>query len=154
VADFIFNIAKGKIAQYTSQVGTANAALVLLFVKSAGLEADATLKDYDTIQALLAGTTDEADFTNYVRKTITAATVTVDDTNDRVDLSFTSPVTWTSAGGASNNTLGALIIAFDNDTTSGTDANLVPVAKYDVSLTTNGTNVTVTLNAAGFARAA
>lgn len=73
MADKIFNIALGAIKTYTAGVGTGNQAFVLLLCKSSGLEADATIVDHDNISTLLAGTTDECDFTNYARKTITAA---------------------------------------------------------------------------------
>lgn len=155
MADIIFNIALGRYVYYASQAGVGNAALVLILCKSSGLEADATLRDHDTIQALLAGTTDECDFTNYARKVITSSvTITVDDTNNRVDVDAPDQ-TWVSAGGASNNTVGAAILAFDPDTTSGTDANLIPLVKLDATPnpTTDGTNLVGTFNASGFARA-
>lgn len=153
MADFIFNIAKFKVKYYAEQAGVSNAAFVMILCKSTGLEIDATLKDYDNISLLLAGASDECDFTNYARKTITAATITVDDTNDRTDIDIADQ-TWVSAGGAANNTIGAVILAFDNDTTAGNDTNLVPIAKWDCATTTDGTNFTAQVNASGFARAA
>lgn len=153
MSDFVFNKSKGKIRYYAEQVGTSNQAFVMLLCKSAGLEADATLRDYLDIATLLAGTTDECTFTNYARKTITAVTVTQDNANDWVTIT-TANLVWTAAGGASNNSIGAAILAFDNDTTTGTDANLVPVAKWDYSATTDGTDLTLTVNAAGLLRAA
>lgn len=154
VADKIFNQALSRVRYFAEQVGVGNAAFGMLLCKSAGLEADATLVDHDTIQSLLAGTTDECDFTNYARKTITSGVVvTVDDTNNRVDLDAPDQ-TWVSAGGASNNTVAAAILYFDADTSSGTDANLIPVAKYDVTpnITTDGSNLLGQFNTAGFAR--
>jgi hypothetical protein len=147
--DFVFNIAKGKIAQYAS-LPAANDALIAVLLKSAGLETDSTLKDYDTLSALLAGTSDEADATNYVRKTLTGVTVTVDDTNDRVDLDC-ADITWTALGGATNNTVAKLIICYDDDTTSGTDANIVPICAHSFDVTTDGTDLTATVS--NFARA-
>jgi hypothetical protein len=152
MSDFIFNIAKGKIKTY-AELALTNDALVFVLVKSSGLEADSTLKDYDDLSALLAGTTDECDFTNYARKTLTSATITVDDTNDRVDIDVVD-LTWTSAGGATNNTVGALIVCYDNDTTTGTDSAIVPISKHDLTFTTDGTDQTVVINAAGLLRAA
>lgn len=49
MADFIFNVAKGKWAEWHERVNNndpANSALVIMLLKTA--EADATLKDYDT----------------------------------------------------------------------------------------------------------
>lgn len=147
----VFNIALGNLKNYASQVGVGNAAFIMLLLKSTGLEADSALLDYDTISALLAAANDECDFTNYARKTISAATITVDDTNNRVDIDIADQ-TWTSAGGASNNTIGAVVLAFDNDTTGGNDTNLVPVAKWECATTTDGTNFTASVNAAGALR--
>lgn len=151
MGDFAFNIAKGKAAYYAT-LPAANDALIVVLCKSTGLEADATLKDYDTLAALLAGTTDEATFTNYARKTAASVTVTVDDTNDRVDVDA-ADLTWTAAGGASNDTLGKLIVCYDPDTTGGTDADLIPLAAYDFTATTDGSDLQATVNSAGLYRA-
>jgi len=136
MADIEFNIAKGMIAYYGGQAGTGNAALILVPMEASGLETDATLKDYDTLAAILASTNTEQ--TTMGRKTITSVTVTVDDTNDRVDITFADPV-WTSATG---NAVGALVLCYDSDTTAGTDANIVPISKHDFSVTPNGTDIT------------
>lgn len=151
MADFIFNIAKGKVRYYT-ELPAANDALIILLLKSGGLEADATLKDYDDVAALLAGSSDECDFTSYARKTVTASIVaTVDDTNDRVDVDMPDP-TWAPAGGATNNTVAKLVLAYDPDTTGGTDSSLIPLAAYDWAITTDGSDITATVAAAGFYR--
>lgn len=152
MADFVFNIAKGKV-KYYSELAAANDALVYVLVLASGLEADSTLKDYTNLSSLLAGTTDECTFTNYARKTVTSTTITVDNTNDRVDIDIADQ-TWTSAGGATNNSIGALIICYDDDTTSGTDTNLIPLTKHDFTVTTDGTDVTAVIAASGFYRAA
>ena len=157
MADGVFNVSKGKGNEYVARVAgndPANSALVLIILKTA--EADATLEDYDTLSALLAGSNTEADFTNYARKTLTDADLTApspDDTNNRQDADFPDQ-TWASAGGASNNTTAKLIVCYDPDTTSGTDADLIPITHHDFVGTTNGTDVTAEVNAAGFYRAA
>lgn len=151
MADFVFNIAKGK-AGYYSTLPAANDALIVVLVKSAGIEADAALKDYDTLSALLAAANDEADATNYARKTAAGVTSTVDDTNERLDVDFTD-VTWTALGGASNNTLAKLLVCYDPDTTGGTDADLIPLTAHDFSITTDGSDVTAVVAAAGYYRA-
>jgi len=151
MSDFVFNIAKGKLAYYAGLPAT-NDALIIVLVKSSGLETDSTLKDYDDLASLLAGTTDECDFTNYARKTVTSVTVTVDDTNDRVDMDMADP-TWSAAGGGTNNSTGKLLICYDPDTTTGTDSSVIPVAAYDFTVTTDGSDVTAQVATAGFARA-
>lgn len=150
MADGVFNIAKGKVKHY-AELGAASDALVVVLLKAA--EADTTLADYDDLGALLAavGNT-EADFTNYARKSLTAATVTVDDVNDRLDIDIADQ-TWTTAGGAANNTLVKLVVCYDGDTAAGTDANIIPLTHHDFSVTTDGSDLTAQFAAAGFFRA-
>lgn len=152
MANQVMNISKGRFVYY-STLPAANDALIVVLLKSAGLEADDTLNNYDDLAALLAAANDEADFTNYARKSVTTVTVTVDDTNNRADVDFADQV-WTSAGGATNNTLGKLLICYDPDTTAGTDSTLVPLTHHDFAATTDGSNLTGQLDAAGFGRAA
>lgn len=143
--DFIFNIAKGAIAE---KVRDSSSSLLMLFLKTS--EADDTLKDYDTIAAMLAGSNVEADFTNYARKTSLTGSITVDDTNNRVDVDVADQ-TWVAAGGASNNTLKHLIVACQE---SGSDSGRIPLTAHRFPMATNGTNITVQVNASGFYRAA
>lgn len=149
----VFNVAKGKAGYYATQVGVGNAALVVVLLQSAGLQADGTMSDHDTLAAVLAAANDEATFTNYTRKTITSAPGTVDDTNDRLDVDIADQ-TWTAAGGASNNTLGSLLVCYDPDTTAGTDTSIIPLTFHAFSATTDGNDLQATIAAAGFYRAA
>lgn len=151
MADGIFNIAKGKI-RYFAELPAANDALIVVLLKASGLEADDTLNNYATLSTLLAASNDECDFTNYARKTLASVTITEDDTANHTDLDA-ADFTYSSAGGATNNTVGKAIICYDPDTTGGTDADLVPVAYYDCSFTTDGSDVTLQVATAGFARA-
>lgn len=146
MADFVANIAKGKV-KYYAELPATNDALIVVLLEATGLEADATLKDYDDLAALLAGSSNEQ--TTMGRKTITSATITVDDTNERVDIDIADQ-TWTAATG---NAVGALLICYDPDTTTGTDSTLVPLTKHDFSITPDGSDVTAQINAAGFFRA-
>ncbi|TDD97615.1 hypothetical protein [Actinomadura rubrisoli] len=148
MADLVMNLVKGKVRQYTALPGT-NDALIVVPLEATGLEADATLKDYDTLAALLAGSTNEQ--TTLGRKTVTASiTENVDDTNDRVDVDMPD-IVWAATAG---NPVGAVLICYDPDTTGGTDADIVPLVKLDTPFTPDGTEVTISLNAAGFYRAA
>lgn len=157
MADGVFNIAKGKVNEYHDRVDgndPANSALVVVLLSAA--EADGTLEDYDTLAAVLAGANTEATFTNYARKVLTDTDITasvVDDTNNRREADIPDQ-TWSSAGGASNNTLVKMLICYDNDTTAGTDTNIIPLCHYDFSATTNGGDLTAQINAAGYFRAA
>lgn len=144
MADFVFNIAKGRVAEKVADSGSA----LLIFLLKVS-ESDATLIDYDTVAAILGGSNTEADFTNYARKTGITGTVTVDDANDRVDVDLPDQ-TWTSAGGAANNTLTDLIVAYEE---SAADSGRVPLTCHDFAVTTDGSDLTAQVNAAGFFRA-
>jgi hypothetical protein len=152
MAAVVANISKGRIAHYAS-LPAANDALILVLLKSAGVESQATLQDYDTLQALLAATNDECDFTNYTRKTLSVTQNAVDDTNNWWNIDV-ADVVYTSAGGATNNTGAMAVVCYDPDTTAGTDADLVPMGIFDASFTTNGNNLNVNINASGLLRAA
>lgn len=145
MADGVFNIAKGAFAEKIRD--SASACLILLLKAN---EAEATLRDRADVAAILANGSTEADFTNYARKTGLTATITVDNTNDRVDVDIPDQ-TWTSAGGAANNTLTKLIIAYQE---SAADSGRVPLTHHDFAATTDGSDLTAQINASGFARAA
>ena len=147
MASDVFNIARGRIGYYATQAGVGNAAFVVVALKV--VEADDTLNNYDTLSALLAGSNTECDFTNYARETITTVTPDLDDTANTLDEAIGNLV-YTDAGGASNNDIVKLIVCFDADTTSGTDANIVPLTYHDASVTTDGSTVTFTEHADGF----
>lgn len=144
MADMVFNIAKGRVAYYAT-LPAANDALIVIPIESSGVESDATLRDYDTVSALLAAANNEQ--STMGRKTVTSVTVTVDDTNDRVDVDIADQV-WTAATG---NAISDLLIAYDPDTTGGTDADLIPLTWHDFAITPDGSDVTATI--ANFYRA-
>lgn len=157
MADGVFNIAKGRVNELVTRVDTndpTNSALIIVLLQAG--EADGTLEDYDDLSTLLAaaGNT-EATFTNYARKTLTdtdLTTPTPDDTNNRMDADFPDQ-TWTSAGGATNNTLVKLLVCYDSDTTGGTDSNIIPLTHHDFAVTTDGSDLIAQVAAAGFYRA-
>lgn len=152
MADGVFNIAKGKLRYYCELPATSDA-LVVVLLKATGLQSDDALADYSDLAALLAATNDEATFTNYVRKTVTAVTITQDNVNNRVDFDIADQ-TWTAAGGAVNDSLGKLLVCYDPDTTTGTDSTVVPLTFHDFVVTTSGADLTAVVFASGFSRAA
>ena len=139
MANITFNIAKGRIVEFYNRVKSndpANSAFIIIPIETAGLEADATLIDADSVAALLAGTTNEQ--TTMGRKTLTdadlAALPAPDDTNDRYSLNLPN-VTWTAASG---NAISKLVVAYDSDTTAGTDSNIIPLTMFDFVVTPSG----------------
>ncbi len=147
MADFVFNISLGEAKKFAKLDGGVNDALILVPVETTGIEADATLRDYDDLSALLAGTSNEQ--TTAGRKTISSATITIDDTNNRVDVDIADQ-TYT---GLTGNAIAALLLCYDPDTTAGTDTSIVPLTKHDWAVTPDGSDVVAVINAAGFYRA-
>jgi hypothetical protein len=145
MANIIFNVSKGRGVEFYNRVKSndpANSALVLIPIEAAGLEADAVLVDADTVAAVLAGATNEQ--TTMGRKVLTDAELAAfpapDDANDRYDVSLPL-VTWTAAAG---NAIAKILVAYDSDTTGGTDANMIPMSMFDFAVTPSGTDVQMT----------
>ncbi len=145
MANIVFNIAKGRVAELHDRVKNndpANSAIILVPIQTSGLESDATLIDADTLAAVLAGTTDEQ--TTMGRKTLTdaelAAIPAPDDTNDRNERSLPT-VTWTAASG---NAISKILVCYDSDTTAGTDSNIVPLTMFDFAQTPSGADIQMT----------
>jgi hypothetical protein len=130
MADFVFNRAKGAVAEMFRDGGTNGIVLLL-----STAEADATMKDYDDLAALLAGTPVEVADASYARKTGLTGTVTVDDTNDRVDVDIPDQ-TWTGLTGPDPVDL---IVAYEN---AAADATRVPLTNHDFAVSTDGSDVT------------
>lgn len=142
MADFVFNIAKGRVAELYNRVENndpANSAIILVPLETSGLEADSVLIDKDTLTDVLAGATNEQ--TIMGRKVFTDADLASipapDDTNDRGERSLPA-TTYTAAAG---NAVSAWLVCYDPDTTSGTDADIIPLTKFDRAITPSGVDV-------------
>jgi hypothetical protein len=152
MANLTFNIAHGQVKQYYQNVDSgspANSRIIVVPIETTGIEADATLRDHNDLSALLAGTSNEQ--TTMGRKTVTAAdiTITVDDTNERLDIDI-ADITW---AGATGNAISALVFCYDPDNTVGTDADLIPLTKHDFVVTPDGSDIVAAIAAAGIFRA-
>jgi len=153
VADFTFNIAKGRVAELYNRVDLndpAAATLVIIPVDVAAVS-DATLRDLDDFAAIITAGVTERAATGWNRKTLTDTDITVltiDDTNDRVDLDIADQ-TWTAvtAGAVTD-----LIICYAS-VGSPTNAQLMPLTQHDFPITPDGSDVQAVIAAAGFWRA-
>lgn len=146
MADFIFNVAKGIWGYYAGLPGT-NDALIMIPIEASGVESDAVLKDKDTFADVVSGSTNEQ--TTLGRKTLASITNTVNDTTDKRILDC-ADVTWNATAG---NAVSDVVVCYDPDTTSGTDADLIPLFWFDSSFTPDGTDFTAIINASGLAEA-
>jgi hypothetical protein len=155
MANMVMNIALGRVAELYNRVDTNDPANSVLVVIAWNVSAsDATIKDVDTVAAL-ASTSGVSEVTNtgYSRKILTDADLVAfapDDVNDRVDLDIPDQ-TWTGVAAGTNWT--DLAICYDNDSTSGTDANIIPLTWHDFVVTPDGSDITAQIAAAGFYRA-
>jgi hypothetical protein len=141
MADFVYNIVKGRVAELYNRIDLndpANSAFVIAVLATSGIETDAVLKDKDDLAAVVSGTTNEVTNAGYARKTLTDADLAAfapDDTNDRVDLDVADQ-TWTGDG------WNDVLFTYDSDTTAGTDANIVPCTQHDFVVTPDGSDIT------------
>lgn len=142
MSDFTFNIAKGRVAELWNRVDSndpANSAIIVVPVDR-GAATDATLKDLDTLSAVLGAVT-ERSTSNWVRKTLTdadLAAIAVDDTNDRMPIAIPA-ILWSP--GPTAGAVTDLVFCYDSDTTSGTDANIVPLVMSAFPITPDGSDV-------------
>jgi hypothetical protein len=157
MADFSFNIAKGRAVELYNRVKVsdpANAVLVVVAIRTTAT--DAVLKDLDTLAAVLANAdTDEVANTGYARIVLDQDDLNAlspDDANDRTDLDIADlnwgaitddDVDWTD-----------VLICYDPDSTGGDDSAIIPLSCHDYEITIDGSSLVTEINAAGFYRAA
>jgi hypothetical protein len=142
MADFMFNVAKGRVVEFFNRVQSndpANSAIILVPLSASDTEANA--QDADTLTAALATAMNEQTGGGWVRKTLTnteLSAIAVDDTNNRFPATLPE-VTWTTPTAASDTT--GLLVCYDSDTTGGTDANIIPISHHDFAVTADGNDV-------------
>ena len=141
MADLVFNIAKGAFVEKFRD-GAANGIVLLLIAA----DTDDAMRDTDTITALLATAANEATDASYARKTGLTGTITVDDTNNRVDVDFPDQ-TFTALAGAA---ITDLVTAYEE---AAGDSTRIPLTLHDFVVTPDGSDVVAQFNAAGFGRA-
>lgn len=149
MADGTFNIAKGKVARY-AMLPEADDSLIAVLLNATGLDADDTLNNFDDLAAVLAANP-ECAFTNYARKTLASVTVTPNDTTNLIDVDAADLV-YTSAGGASNETTGKLVVCYKPASASA-DSAIIPLSHHDLTINTDGSTVTIQFPTDGFWRA-
>lgn len=145
MANLVHNIAKGRFAEWAERSRTAadaSGAIIIAPFDNTGASTDDNIRDCVTLAAIeaLSGLTERVGTWN--RKSISDGnvTVTIDHTNNRVDVDVADQ-TWTAVilgDGATTN----LEFAYDSDTGAGTDANVLPGTWNDFAVTPDGSDVT------------
>ena len=155
MADFGFTIAAGRAVEFAYRVNNndpANSALVIVAINANGV-ADATLQDLDDLAAVLATAANEVTNSGYSRKVLdntSGITVTVGDAGNKIEVDIPDQTfTAVAAGDAWTD----LLVCYDSDTTSGTDASIIPISCHDFVMTPDGSNLIATINASGIFRA-
>lgn len=144
MANFVFNIAKGRAVELYNRVDTndpGTSTLKVIPVEAASVESQANLEDSLTVAEVFDGATNEQ--TTMGRKSLddtVLAAFTNDTTNNRNDLDLPDQ-TWT---GATGNAVTALVIAYDPS--GGADTTLIPISYHDFSVTPDGSDITAQIN--------
>jgi hypothetical protein len=155
MADLVFNRAKGRVIEYYNRVKSndpANSVIIVIPVDATGV-ADDTINNFDTLADLFANGISERSTGGWNRKTLTDADLVVlpnpDDTANNFTIALPD-LTWpaVSAGLVTD-----LVVAYDSDSTTGTDANIVPLTFHDFPITPDGTDVVANIASGGFFRA-
>lgn len=154
MADFVFNIAKGRGVELTNRVKSGDPAAARLYIIPVDVAAvtDATLRDLDDFAAIITAGVTERTTGGWNRKTVAAADIAAvapDDTNDRFNVDIVTDPGWIAV---STGTVTDLVICYASVATP-TNAQLLPVSQYDFAITPDGSDVTGTINAAGFLQA-
>ena len=154
MAGIVFNYCKGESVEKFRDSSAKGIVLLLRTVPTNDVLRD--LGSTDKFETVFEGTilgllvvANEANFTNYARKTGITGTITVDDTNERTDLDLPDQ-TWIAAGGIVNNTLQKLVVAYED---GAQDAERKLLTFHDFPVITNGGDVTARFNSSGFFRA-
>jgi hypothetical protein len=150
VADFVFNIAKGRVVELHTRVKLGDPSTSRLFVTPVDVAAvtDATIKDLDDMAAIVTAGVTRRTATGWTQKTVAAADLTAAAPTDASDLFAVDMVdlTWTAV------TAGAVtdLILTYSSVTSPTTAQEVPLAQYDFAITPDGSDVVAQVNTAGY----
>ncbi|MGH3658540.1 MAG: hypothetical protein ACRDUA_17935 [Micromonosporaceae bacterium] len=150
--DIVCNIAKGRVAELYNRIDSndpAGSVLVIVPVNR-GATTDETLRDCDTLAAILAVVT-ERTANGWNRKILTdadLAAMTVDDVNNRMPLAFPQQA-WTPT--VAGDTVTDLVFSYDAVAGSGADSDIVPLTVAAFAITPDGSEVVA--NAGDFFRA-
>jgi hypothetical protein len=141
----VANISKGRVAAYAAIVQGASGSVVAIPLLTSGIVADDALMDYDTVEDLLAGATNEN--TTMTRKTLSSVTVTVNDTTNVASVDAADP-SWTS-GQMGGGAISKLCLAY-SPAGAVDDGDLIPLVYLDASVTPDGNAWTYQFDAAGW----
>lgn len=157
MANFTFNIAKGRVAEFYERVDTNDpAGCGLRLVVLSANDSELNGQDYDNLDVLLTGTDSWNEAATAAsawgaRKTLVGSDLTAlapDDTNNRMDTEI--PQIDYSTVAASNNSVG-ILVCYVPATATSADSDIIPLTHHDFAVTTDGNDVRI--NTGDFLRA-
>lgn len=154
MADFVYNIAKGRVNELFNRVDLNDPAASAIYVIPVDVAAitDATLKDLDDFAAIITAGVTERNANNWNRKTLDDTVLgpfAPDDVNDWYAVTSAAYL-WTPGPTAGNAT--DLILCYAS-VGAPTNAQLMPILQYDFAITPDGSDVQANINASGLFRA-
>lgn len=147
MADVLCNIAKGRFIEWFYRVDNNDPtnSVILVIPFNAGTATDDQIRDADTVAAVFAlgGGITERTANGWNRKTLTDADITFGSPDDSANTMSVviSDQTWTPT--SPTDTVTDLLIAYDSDSTGGTDSNILPIGVLDFVITPDGSLVTM-----------
>ena len=153
MADLVFNISKGRVAELYNRVDLADpAAAEVVVVIITASEADGTLQDDTTATELIAGATAYVTNSGYAQKVLAGGDLTAmapDQGTDEMKLDIPDQ-TWT--GVAAGNGWEDFVTLYDPIGTQ-VDANMIPMTLHDFVVTPDGSDITAQIHTDGFFKA-
>lgn len=154
MANYLFNIAKGRAGEFAYRVKNADPSASRLFLIAISTDvAQATAVDVDDFGAFVTAGGVEATNGSYTKKTIAAADVIAVGPQDASD-TYTfdiNDMTWTAV--AAGVSWVALILGYSS-VTSPTNAQIVPISHHDFAVTPDGSDITAQIASGGIYSAA
>jgi hypothetical protein len=154
MADFVFNIAKGRVAELFDRVDNNDppAAILVVIPVSVAAVTDATLIDVDDFAGVITAGVTELTTGGWNRKTLADTDIATQAPTDASDFNARdiADQTWTAVSAGTSTDL---IICY-SAVASPTNSQLVPLTQHDFAITPDGSDVTAQINAAGFFKAA
>lgn len=158
MANFQFNIAKGRVNELAGRVDAGDPAasrLYVILLAATGLEAQSVLEDDATLAAVVAGTTNEATNTGYARKVLAASDIgpfAPDNTANTYGITIPSQ-TWTGVANDGTGAIGAFVLGYAA-TASPADSAIVPIFHFTFAVTPDGSDIIAQVPGGGFFSAA
>ncbi len=146
-----FDQSKGREVELYNRVDTndpTNSALIMSVIASGSVNGIQGLRSFATFAAVFAGGYTEVTNTGYSRKTLTDSSLSafvVDNTNHWIRLVLPLQTFTTISAG---DIWDIVMVGYDDNTTSGTDANIVPVTAAEIrnggtAIAPNGGNIII-----------